>query len=91
MEFYFVEKDQVLELNIDGEQVTYVFLKNEPGKITSDRLYFAPSDEIKRVIDRFREAGYKDFSVKVFTDKSQIFGISSKDRNIAFFEGGKLC
>ena len=73
MDFYFVEKDYAMELPIDGEQVTYVFLRTDPQRITADRLYFAPSDEIKRIIERFHQAGYKDFNVKVFIDKRQIF------------------
>ena len=73
MDFYFVEKDQVLQLPIDGEEVTYIFLKADPQKITADRLYFAPSDEIKRVIERFHQAGYTDFAPRVFLDKRQIF------------------
>ena len=73
MDFYFVEKDYAIELPIDGEIVTYVFLKADPARITADRVYFAPSDEIVRVVERFRKAGYQDFEVKVFLDKCQIF------------------
>jgi len=36
-------------------------------------VYFAPSDEIKRIIERFHQAGYKDFNVRVLIDKRQIF------------------
>ena len=73
MDFYFVEKNYTMELPIDGQRVTYVFLGANPQEITADRLYFAPSDEIKRIIERFRKAGYQDFNVRVLIDKRQIF------------------
>ncbi len=72
MEFYFVEKDYTVSLRIDGEEVTYLFLKADPRHLTADRLYFAPSDEIQRVVNRFRKAGYSDFDLKVLLDKRPV-------------------
>ena len=89
MDFYFVEKDFAIELPIDGERVTYVFLVNDPQRITADRLYFAPSDEIQRVVERFDKAGYSDFEVKVFLDKRQIFEHPKFPLNLTY-SGGYL-
>ena len=92
MDFYFVEKDFAMELPIDGERVTYVFLANDPKRITADRLYFAPSDEIRRVVERFKKAGYPDFEVKVFLSKDQILKHPKFPLNLTysggFFEKG---
>ncbi len=87
MDFYFVEKDYAMKLLIDGAEVTYLFLKNDPQRITADKLYFAPSDEIQRVVERFQQAGYQDFEVKVFTDKRQIFGHPRFPLNLTFSGG----
>ena len=94
MDFYFVEKDFAMELPIDGERVTYVFLANDPKRITADRLYFAPSDEIRRVVERFKKAGYPDFEVKVFLSKDQILKHPKFPLNLTysggFFEKGEV-
>ncbi len=86
MDFYFVERDHVMELPIDGQLVTYVFLGCN-GNIPADRLYFAPSDEIKRVIDRFKQAGYEDFNVKVFVNQNQIINHPKFPLNLTYTGG----
>lgn len=87
MDFYFVEKDFAMELPIDGERVTYLFLANNPKRIVADRLYFAPSDEIHRVIQRFRQAGYSDFDLRVLIDKRLVLEHPKFPRNLTYSGG----
>ncbi len=87
MDFYFVEKDYVMELTIDGSLVTYVFLGCNGNGVSADRLYFAPGDEIERVIKRFHQAGYKDFDVKVFVKQDQILNHPQFPLNLTYTGG----
>ncbi len=73
MDFYFVPRDFVINLKIDGQDVTYVFLKGDPAKLSYDRVYFAPSDEIQRVVERFKMGGYPEFEVNVILNKEAVF------------------
>ncbi len=87
MDFYFVEKDYVMELPIDGSVVTYVFLGCNGDGVPADRLYFAPGDEIQRIIDRFHQAGYKNFNVKIFIKQDQILKHPKFPLNLTYTGG----
>ncbi len=86
MDFFFVEQKYKIEISIDGMEVSYLFLPNDPQNLIAERLYFAPGDEIRRVIERFKQK-QENFEIKVILKKEPILTHPKFPLNLTYTGG----